>query len=264
MAGAYRVARSPLASRTRMRDAALTCCIASGGGVWAVARADRHPSSDTPKKISQNVIDSPGQGRHEPCIICHYLIDQPNCTTCWGGQAIPQAMVEAMAEYSKSIRPGMTTIARAGGATSGRDTAGVRPPAAHLPERERVRRPGELRLGRRWGGALGLSPHPAARTLTPTAAIHRPSQRERMLSMMSDLLDWCAFRIGACTPRRSRARTEDVSAQSSGSQVVDGRVVRWGAGEAETCRYCRQEVGAWRLGFLLSNSIADSMSVCAK
>jgi hypothetical protein len=46
-------------------------------------------------------------------VIGHYLIDQPNCTTCWGGQAIPQDMVEAMAQYSKSLWPGMTTIARA-------------------------------------------------------------------------------------------------------------------------------------------------------
>jgi hypothetical protein len=43
----------------------------------------------------------------------HYLIDQPNCSTCWGGQAIPQDMVEAMAQYSKSIWPSMATIARA-------------------------------------------------------------------------------------------------------------------------------------------------------
>jgi hypothetical protein len=46
-------------------------------------------------------------------VIGHYLIDQPNCSSCWGGQAIPQDMVEAMAQYSKSIWPGMTTIARA-------------------------------------------------------------------------------------------------------------------------------------------------------
>jgi len=41
-----------------------------------------------------------------------FLIDEPNCSQCWGGQAIPQEMVEAMAEYSKSIWPTMTTIAR--------------------------------------------------------------------------------------------------------------------------------------------------------
>jgi hypothetical protein len=46
-------------------------------------------------------------------VIGQYLIDQPNCSTCWGGQSIPQDMVEAMAQYSKSIWPSMTTIARA-------------------------------------------------------------------------------------------------------------------------------------------------------
>ena len=46
-------------------------------------------------------------------VIGNYLIDQPNCSTCWGGQVIPQDMVEAMAQYSKSIWPSLTTIARA-------------------------------------------------------------------------------------------------------------------------------------------------------
>jgi hypothetical protein len=45
-------------------------------------------------------------------VLGHYLIDQPNCSACWGGQAIPPAMVEAMAQYSKSIWPTMTTVAR--------------------------------------------------------------------------------------------------------------------------------------------------------
>ena len=46
-------------------------------------------------------------------VIGNYLIDQPNCSTCWGGQVIPQDMVEAMAQYSKSIWPSLTTIVRA-------------------------------------------------------------------------------------------------------------------------------------------------------
>jgi hypothetical protein len=41
-----------------------------------------------------------------------FLIDEPSCSSCWGGQAIPQETVEAMAQYSKSIWPTMTTIAR--------------------------------------------------------------------------------------------------------------------------------------------------------
>jgi hypothetical protein len=46
-------------------------------------------------------------------VIGIYLVDEPNCSSCWGGQAIAQAMVETMAEYSKSIWPNMKTIVRA-------------------------------------------------------------------------------------------------------------------------------------------------------
>jgi hypothetical protein len=46
-------------------------------------------------------------------VLAHYLIDQPNCSACWGGQAIPQGTVEAMAQHSKSIWPTMATVARA-------------------------------------------------------------------------------------------------------------------------------------------------------
>jgi len=46
-------------------------------------------------------------------VIGIYVIDQPNCTTCWGGQAIPQSMVEEMARYTDSLYPGAATIARA-------------------------------------------------------------------------------------------------------------------------------------------------------
>lgn len=65
------------------------------------ARIDRYSSIDFNSYINDGTV------------IGHYLIDQPNCSTCWGGQAIPQDMVEAMAQYSKSIWPTMTTIARA-------------------------------------------------------------------------------------------------------------------------------------------------------
>jgi hypothetical protein len=65
------------------------------------ARVDRYSGIDFSSYISDGTV------------IGHYLIDQPNCSTCWGGQAIPPGMVEAMAQYSKSIWPTMTTIARA-------------------------------------------------------------------------------------------------------------------------------------------------------
>jgi hypothetical protein len=45
-------------------------------------------------------------------IIGNYIIDEPNCSTCWGGQSINQSTVEEMARYSDSLWPGMATIAR--------------------------------------------------------------------------------------------------------------------------------------------------------
>jgi hypothetical protein len=42
-----------------------------------------------------------------------YLIDQPNCAACWGGKEIPQSTIEAMAKYSKSVYPTLTTVVRA-------------------------------------------------------------------------------------------------------------------------------------------------------
>jgi hypothetical protein len=43
----------------------------------------------------------------------HYLVDQPNCASCWGGRAISWETVEEMARYSKSIWPGLATTVRA-------------------------------------------------------------------------------------------------------------------------------------------------------
>jgi hypothetical protein len=42
----------------------------------------------------------------------HDLVDQPQCASCWGGQAIPWATLEEMARYSKSIWPALPTTAR--------------------------------------------------------------------------------------------------------------------------------------------------------
>jgi hypothetical protein len=42
----------------------------------------------------------------------HNLVDQPSCAACWGGKAIPWETVEQMAQYSKSIWPGLATTAR--------------------------------------------------------------------------------------------------------------------------------------------------------
>jgi hypothetical protein len=65
------------------------------------SRTDRYRSIDFNSYIDDGTVTG------------HYLIDQPNCSSCWGGQVIPQDMVEAMAQYSKTIWPTMTTIARA-------------------------------------------------------------------------------------------------------------------------------------------------------
>jgi hypothetical protein len=64
------------------------------------ARVDRYRAIDFSSYISDGTI------------IGHYLIDEPQCSTCWGGQAIPQDTVEAMAQYSKQYWPSLTTIAR--------------------------------------------------------------------------------------------------------------------------------------------------------
>jgi hypothetical protein len=42
----------------------------------------------------------------------HYLVEQPNCASCWGGQEIPWSTVVEMARYSKSIWPGLATVVR--------------------------------------------------------------------------------------------------------------------------------------------------------
>jgi hypothetical protein len=53
-----------------------------------------------------------GQFIADGTIIGHYLIDEPNMAHRWGGKIIPQATVEAMAKYSKSIWPTMPTLVR--------------------------------------------------------------------------------------------------------------------------------------------------------
>jgi hypothetical protein len=45
-------------------------------------------------------------------LIGHFLIDEPENAHKWGGKPLSQATVEAMAQYSKSIWPGLITFAR--------------------------------------------------------------------------------------------------------------------------------------------------------
>jgi hypothetical protein len=46
-------------------------------------------------------------------IVGHYLIDEPQYPSRWGGKVIPQATVEAMAKYSKQLWPTMITMVNA-------------------------------------------------------------------------------------------------------------------------------------------------------
>jgi hypothetical protein len=45
-------------------------------------------------------------------ILGHYLIDEPHRAQRWGGKAISQGTLEAMAKYSKELWPQMTTMVR--------------------------------------------------------------------------------------------------------------------------------------------------------
>jgi hypothetical protein len=46
-------------------------------------------------------------------LLGHYLVDEPGCTSCWGGRAISATTLEEMARYSKSIWPSLPTTVRA-------------------------------------------------------------------------------------------------------------------------------------------------------
>jgi hypothetical protein len=45
-------------------------------------------------------------------LIGHYMLDEPDDPTNWGGKRIPPSVVEEMARYSKQLWPGMTTFIR--------------------------------------------------------------------------------------------------------------------------------------------------------
>jgi hypothetical protein len=45
-------------------------------------------------------------------VIAHYLIDEPNCASCWGGTAVGVGTLEQLAKYSKSIWPTVPTLVR--------------------------------------------------------------------------------------------------------------------------------------------------------
>jgi hypothetical protein len=46
-------------------------------------------------------------------IIGHYLMDEPNNPVRWNGKTVPPSMIDAMAQYSKQLWPGMATMIRA-------------------------------------------------------------------------------------------------------------------------------------------------------
>lgn len=45
-------------------------------------------------------------------VIGHYLIDEPNCASCWGGSAVSVGTLEQLAKYSKSLWPTLPTLVR--------------------------------------------------------------------------------------------------------------------------------------------------------
>lgn len=61
---------------------------------------------DRYKTLSLNSYISDGT------LMGHFLVDEPHNPRKWGGRAIPQSTVEAMAKYSKQIWPGLTTFVR--------------------------------------------------------------------------------------------------------------------------------------------------------
>jgi hypothetical protein len=46
-------------------------------------------------------------------LLGHYLVDEPQCLKCWGGQRITGSTLDEMARYSKSIWPSVPTTVRA-------------------------------------------------------------------------------------------------------------------------------------------------------
>jgi hypothetical protein len=46
-------------------------------------------------------------------IVGHFVFDEPHFASRWGGKVVPQATIEAMAEYSKQLWPTMNTIVSA-------------------------------------------------------------------------------------------------------------------------------------------------------
>jgi hypothetical protein len=46
-------------------------------------------------------------------LLAHYMIDEPHDASNWGGEPVPYQTLEAMAQYSKQLFPGLTTVVRA-------------------------------------------------------------------------------------------------------------------------------------------------------
>jgi hypothetical protein len=64
------------------------------------AEVDRYRSLSLDRYITSKIL------------YLHNLVELPNCEACWGGKAIPWETIEQMAQYSKSIWPGLATTAR--------------------------------------------------------------------------------------------------------------------------------------------------------
>jgi hypothetical protein len=103
-----------LPSLAAIRAAGGRVALALAGGALQYINADGTFNFDLWKsRVSRYSTVDFSSYINDGTVLGNFLIDQPNCSTCWGGQSIPQETVEAMAQYSKSLWPGMTTIARA-------------------------------------------------------------------------------------------------------------------------------------------------------
>jgi hypothetical protein len=75
-----------------------------GNGYFSLTKWKERVNAFRSIKFSSYITDG--------TIIAHYLVDEPNDASNWGGKPIPASTVEEMARYSKAIWPSMPTVAR--------------------------------------------------------------------------------------------------------------------------------------------------------
>jgi hypothetical protein len=61
-------------------------------------------------------------------ILVHFLIDEPKCRGCWGGEVVPNDVLDEMAAYSKARWPSLATAVRVSPLDLEEDAAGYETP----------------------------------------------------------------------------------------------------------------------------------------